>query len=240
MKRLLIVLALLACARVAAAVRVDGAWTIKLDGCFVVEGGGSQCGIAELALTVVQNGNQLSGTILAPGDTFPPDCTTTCLPETPTPCQYKTILTGTVSGNAVEFEVVTGRHIQAICNGCVFQETFSDRLTGSGTVTGRKLTGTWTERLSAPCTASASECSNLLTCSRGDGYGNLEITLPPLGPCYGDCGADHAVSAADVVTLINHALESSAGCALADTNSDGVIAVDDAVRAASTAVDGCQ
>ncbi|MFN8625896.1 MAG: hypothetical protein U0587_07945 [Candidatus Binatia bacterium] len=65
--------------------------------------------------------------------------------------------------------------------------------------------------------------------------GSLTIATP----CVGDCNGDRQVTVNEILTMVNSALSSTAGCLPGDANKDGSITVDEVVLAVDNALNGC-
>jgi hypothetical protein len=68
----------------------------------------------------------------------------------------------------------------------------------------------------------------------------LQVGLLSDGVCGGDCNGDHLVAISELVQIVAAILDDSvAACALTDVDGDGRVAVNDAVSAINSALDGC-
>ncbi len=155
---------------------LSGLWRLTVKGCFTDKDGDVTCpGPTTVYIDVTQIGNQLSGSLLIPAGDLPAECSATCIPATPN-CAELFELTGTVSGNSVTFTVTQNQSFQIDCGVCDFHAEIFDVQQYQGTIVGRTINGSVSEKVQFSCKATP-PCDELLECVDSTGSGSFEVLI---------------------------------------------------------------
>ena len=236
--------------------QLGGTWEIAGDVCCDYDDGTSDCSSAAILITVAQNGNQLTGSLVLP-EVIPLECTVTCTPTTPN-CGERFDLAGTVSGTAVTVTVASSQTLSADCGMCTFLDRTSTVVHLQGTVSGRTITGSMTQEIRDTCSLTGDPaCEDAIECIGSTCSGTFQVAIngaqlptptpapilpsPTPRPCVGDCNGDGSVTVDELLTMVNIALGNSdaGGCLAGDANGDSAMTIDEVLTAVNNALNGC-